>query len=149
MNAKDVIINAIAGASLAFVGSIIISLFHAPKLLDDDRQKEIDRRDETIESLGRKPYDEKFQRMVREKMRNASPSAQELLKFMLDHGEMDINFVTISTGNHHAAGHECYCLGFLDKREFRPGNGLVARETYYKLKDNFHDVLKDIFYPGS
>jgi len=87
--------------------------------------------------------------MVREKVERASAPAKELLRFMLDHGEMDINFVTISTGNHFAVGHECYCLGFFDKRELRPGNGLVATATYYKLKDNFHPVLRDVFYPKS
>ena len=136
-----------------FIG---IALIRTPVELDNSRSHEIStgkarvaELSAEVQSLKRKPYEEAFERMVREKVERASAPAKELLRFMLDHGEMDINFVTISTGNHFAVGNECYSLGFLDERELRPGNGLVATGTYYKLKDNFHPVLRSIFYPKS
>lgn len=37
MNAQDVLVSAAGGAAVAFVGSLIISLVRAPKLLDNER----------------------------------------------------------------------------------------------------------------
>lgn len=124
-------------------------LIQAPLVIEGERQNEIKQLNAQIESLSRKPYDEAFERMVREKVQKASQPAKELLKFMLDHGEMDISHVRIATGNQGTVGNECYSLGFLDKRELRPGNGTEVMATYYKLKEQFHPVLKEMFYPKS
>lgn len=50
MNAPDVLINGAAGATLAFVGSIAISLFRSVKLLDDDRAFEISTKESELRS---------------------------------------------------------------------------------------------------
>ena len=124
-------------------------LFKAPVVLYMEQQGKIDKLNAHIQKLSTHPYDLAFEAMVKAKVQSASDPAKELLKFLLNHGEMDINYISISTGNHTAVGAECYSLGFVDKREDRPGNGLVARAIYYRLKDNFREVLKDTFYPRS
>ena len=49
-NAQDVIINAMAGADLAFVGTVLISLIRSPKLLDDERESYTRRRNQPFRS---------------------------------------------------------------------------------------------------
>jgi hypothetical protein len=135
---------------LLYMGEFLWHLLvSAPVAITDGQQKEISRLNSKMAELKKHRYDEAFEQMVREKVQQASEPAQQLLRFMLDHGEMDINHVKIDNGNHFTVGNECYSLGFFDKREHRPGNGLVAVATYYRLKDNFHPVLRDIFYPRS
>jgi hypothetical protein len=135
---------------LLYVGEFLWHLLiSAPVAIEAEHQKTISLLSTKVAELSRHPYDEAFEKMVREKVQKASEPARQLLRFLIDHGEMDINHVNIGGGTQGAVGHECYTLGFLDKRELRPGNGLVATVTYYKVKDNFMDVLKDIFYPRS
>jgi len=48
VNASDVLINGAGGAAIAFLGTIVISICRAPKLLDDERKAEIEHRDAQI-----------------------------------------------------------------------------------------------------
>ena len=41
MNVHDVLINAVGGAAVAFIGTFVISFLRSPKLLDDERIAEI------------------------------------------------------------------------------------------------------------
>ena len=119
----------------------------APVAIFVQQQKKISELSAAIQTLSTHPYDGAFEEMVRKKVQGASAPAQQLLRFLLDHGEMNIRHTEVANAD--ATGRECHTLGFLDIREVRPGNGSVAIATYYTLKDNFRAVLKDIFYPRS
>ena len=157
MKAQDVILNGAAGAATAFIGSFVISLIRSPKLLDAERVHQLNQKDsaisrlnEDIASLSKRPYDAALDAVVRQKIQAMTPEAIEALKYILGHGEIETGLIQIPGGvNVFAAANECYQHGLLDRREYRPGNGLVVQTTYYTVKDQFRTVLQDILYPRS
>lgn len=159
LNVQDTIINGLAGAMLAFVGSFVISLFRSPKLLDDDRLSDVKHREDSmdelqkrIEALEKDPFDDAFVARVKQLLSQATDEEIELLKFLLHHGEMELRLISFGTCGRDQirdAAYTCSERGFLDKRDIRPGNGLVVFATYFKIKDHFKPVLQRLLFPRS
>jgi hypothetical protein len=100
MNAQDVIINAVAGAAVAFLGTIIISTFRSTKLLDDDRATQIAQlkqkkaaAEAQLASIQDRPTVTRLELskrdLVRDKLKTHEPEDLGVLKYILQHGATD------------------------------------------------------------
>ncbi len=101
MKVQDLSINASGGATVGFIGTFLISLFRAPKLLDIDRAKEIEdlskcnsaRTPPTVSSL-----EQERRTFVSEKMQEFSEQEQAILKHILNHGRADRHALAAAFG---------------------------------------------------
>jgi len=96
MNAGDVVINAVDGCIVAFVGSYVISLIRSPKLLDEDCAKKVAARNARIEELIPKtdPLEESRFQHVSEALSQFGPEEWQSLAWLLKAGESE--FVRMS-----------------------------------------------------
>lgn len=97
-----------------------------------------------ISRLRRKPYNEAHENIARERVSRLADGPRKALKYILHSPDCEVALIP---GGAKAAS-DCYEQGVLDRREFRPGNQLMAFETYYTVKPSFRDVLEDILYPN-
>ncbi len=87
MNVQDVLINAVGGATVAFLGSVVISFIRAPKLLDDERIAETESLRKLLETR-RVSGPEQIQRdLVREMLMDFSEQEKKVLEHIRQHGE--------------------------------------------------------------
>lgn len=104
MNANDVLINAAGGAGVAFIGSLLISLFRAPKLLDADRATEIhglrwqsaslSQELKTARALLAAPpkvseWEQRQRKLVAEKLAMFSDDEKRVIQHIVHHGQVD------------------------------------------------------------
>ena len=159
LNAQDVLLNGIAGAAIAFVGTLIVSLVRSPKLLDEARREEILEREGSIAALNRqvltlskKPWDLAFETKVRELLDRATPAQVGVLKFLLHRGQMEQRNILpegYAQNQITEALYACERDGYLNRHDFRPGNQTVVMASHFEIKEHLRPVLQDLLFPSA
>lgn len=155
-------IYALAGIGATFIGTIGISLFKSPKLLDDDRAKDILERDSTIAKssdeiaslktalTAKHPHDEHKEVIVREALAKLDEAEVGFLRWLLNHGRVDREelFVNRFTEMPITVISKTRTT-LMVKEPVMSTNGLIEQKCFYYINTELKTALQSVLYPHS